>query len=54
MHLDNIDASGMIQHLKLPHYVDFQAEVQSLESLRVNRCREEEDEAEPMMAGSAR
>lgn len=54
-HLDNIDASGMIQHLKLPHYVDFQAEVQSLESLRVNRhFAEEEDEAEPMMAGSPR
>jgi alpha-D-ribose 1-methylphosphonate 5-triphosphate synthase subunit PhnI len=54
MHLDNIDASGMIQHLKLPHYVDFQAEVQSLESLRANRGLEEEDEAEPMMAGRAR
>ncbi|WP_321897245.1 carbon-phosphorus lyase complex subunit PhnI [Burkholderia cepacia] len=33
-HADNIDASGMVQHLKLPHYVDFQAEVQSLEELR--------------------
>jgi len=51
-HLDNIDASGMIQHLKLPHYVDFQAEVQSLESLRGSRRLEEEDEegeAEPIL-----
>jgi alpha-D-ribose 1-methylphosphonate 5-triphosphate synthase subunit PhnI len=54
MHLDNIDASGMIQHLKLPHYVDFQAEVQSLDSLRANRTLQEEDEIEPMMAGGRR
>ena len=55
-HLDNIDASGMIQHLKLPHYVDFQAEVQSIASLRMNRRleneNEDEDEAEPLIAGS--
>jgi alpha-D-ribose 1-methylphosphonate 5-triphosphate synthase subunit PhnI len=41
-HLDNIDASGMVQHLKLPHYVDFQAEIQSLVSLRSNGANEEE------------
>jgi alpha-D-ribose 1-methylphosphonate 5-triphosphate synthase subunit PhnI len=26
-HSDNIEASGFVQHLKLPHYVDFQAEL---------------------------
>ena len=25
-HSDNVEASGFVQHLKLPHYVDFQAE----------------------------
>ncbi len=27
MHGDNVDASGFVQHIKLPHYVDFQAEL---------------------------
>jgi alpha-D-ribose 1-methylphosphonate 5-triphosphate synthase subunit PhnI len=26
-HADNVEASGFVQHLKLPHYVDFQAEL---------------------------
>lgn len=26
-HGDNVEASGFVQHLKLPHYVDFQAEL---------------------------
>ena len=33
-HADSIDASGMVQHIKLPHYVDFQAEILSVEELR--------------------
>ncbi|MDQ0471038.1 carbon-phosphorus lyase complex subunit PhnI [Labrys wisconsinensis] len=33
-HSDNVDASGLIQHLKLPHYVDFQAELQLMRKLR--------------------
>src|SRR5262249_27772539 len=33
-HSDSIDASGMVQHLKLPHYVDFQATVQLLREIR--------------------
>lgn len=33
-HLDNVDASGLVQHLKLPHYVDFQAEAQSIREIR--------------------
>ncbi len=33
-HSDNVEASGMVQHLKLPHYVDFQAETQLLVQLR--------------------
>ena len=31
---DNVDASGFVQHIKLPHYVDFQAELSLIRSLR--------------------
>jgi alpha-D-ribose 1-methylphosphonate 5-triphosphate synthase subunit PhnI len=34
LHSDNVEASGLVQHLKLPHYVDFQAELQLLRQLR--------------------
>lgn len=33
-HSDNVEASGFVQHLKLPHYVDFQAELQFIRKLR--------------------
>ena len=33
-HSDNVEASGFVQHLKLPHYVDFQADLQSIRRLR--------------------
>ncbi len=33
-HSDNVEASGFVQHLKLPHYVDFQAELALVRSLR--------------------
>jgi alpha-D-ribose 1-methylphosphonate 5-triphosphate synthase subunit PhnI len=33
-HADNVEASGFVQHLKLPHYVDFQAELVLLRQLR--------------------
>lgn len=33
-HSDNIEASGFVEHLKLPHYVDFQAELSMLRSLK--------------------
>ncbi len=33
-HSDNIEASGFVQHLKLPHYVDFQSELELLRKLR--------------------
>jgi alpha-D-ribose 1-methylphosphonate 5-triphosphate synthase subunit PhnI len=34
MHGDNVEAQGFVQHLKLPHYVDFQAELQLIRGLR--------------------
>jgi alpha-D-ribose 1-methylphosphonate 5-triphosphate synthase subunit PhnI len=33
-HGDGIEASGFVQHLKLPHYVTFEAELQLLRQLR--------------------
>ena len=33
-HSDNVEASGFVQHLKLPHYVDFQSEIQMVRGLR--------------------
>ncbi len=33
-HSDSLEASGFVQHLKLPHYVDFQAELELLRKLR--------------------
>jgi alpha-D-ribose 1-methylphosphonate 5-triphosphate synthase subunit PhnI len=33
-HSDNVEASGFVQHLKLPHYVDFQAELTMIRALR--------------------
>jgi alpha-D-ribose 1-methylphosphonate 5-triphosphate synthase subunit PhnI len=33
-HCDNVEASGFVQHLKLPHYVDFQAELDLIRRLR--------------------
>ncbi len=41
-HADNVQASGFVEHLKLPHYVDFQGELETLRRLRARPA-----EAEP-------
>lgn len=33
-HADNVEAAGFVSHLKLPHYVDFQAELDLIRRLR--------------------
>ena len=33
-HCDSVQATGFVEHLKLPHYVDFQAELTLLRQLR--------------------
>jgi alpha-D-ribose 1-methylphosphonate 5-triphosphate synthase subunit PhnI len=33
-HADNVQATGFVEHLKLPHYVDFQAELDLIRRLR--------------------
>ncbi|MNO02055.1 Alpha-D-ribose 1-methylphosphonate 5-triphosphate synthase subunit PhnI [compost metagenome] len=37
-HSDNVEASGFVQHLKLPHYVDFQANLELLRRMRADRA----------------
>ena len=38
-HADNVEAAGFVSHLKLPHYVDFQAELELLKRLQQERNR---------------
>ncbi len=33
-HCDNVEASGFVSHLKLPHYVDFQSELALVRKMR--------------------
>jgi alpha-D-ribose 1-methylphosphonate 5-triphosphate synthase subunit PhnI len=33
-HCDNIEATGFLEHLKLPHYVDFQSELEQIRRIR--------------------
>lgn len=33
-HSDNVEAQGFVQHLKLPHYIDFQAELTLVRKMR--------------------
>jgi alpha-D-ribose 1-methylphosphonate 5-triphosphate synthase subunit PhnI len=33
-HCDNIQATGFLEHIKLPHYVDFQSELELIRKLR--------------------
>ena len=39
-HSDNVEASGFVQHLKLPHYVDFQSELELVRKMRAEHARE--------------
>jgi alpha-D-ribose 1-methylphosphonate 5-triphosphate synthase subunit PhnI len=35
-HCDNVEATGFVEHLKLPHYVDFQSELENLRTMRAS------------------
>lgn len=52
-HSDNVQATGFVEHLKLPHYVDFQAELDLVRRMRAeqgvahaNSSREHKEAAE--------
>jgi alpha-D-ribose 1-methylphosphonate 5-triphosphate synthase subunit PhnI len=42
MHADNIQATGFLEHIKLPHYVDFQSELELVRKLRAGVAEAEE------------
>ncbi|GAB0116624.1 carbon-phosphorus lyase complex subunit [Acidisoma sp. 7E03] len=50
-HSDNIEATGFVEHLKLPHYVDFQSELETIRALR--RTAEMAEPAEPAQGEAA-
>ena len=41
-HSDSLEASGFVQHLKLPHYVDFQSELELVRRMRAQAGGEEQ------------
>ncbi|WP_439499453.1 carbon-phosphorus lyase complex subunit PhnI [Bosea sp. (in: a-proteobacteria)] len=47
-HSDNVEAAGFVEHLKLPHYVDFQGELELIRRIRKEReqrlAREQNEE----------
>ncbi|OYD74206.1 UNVERIFIED_ORG: alpha-D-ribose 1-methylphosphonate 5-triphosphate synthase subunit PhnI [Burkholderia sp. CF145] len=45
-HSDNVEASGFVQHLKLPHYVDFQSELELVRRLRAKHAKRDERTSE--------
>ena len=44
-HCDNIQATGFLEHIKLPHYVDFQSELELVRKLRRDAGAGERQEA---------
>ena len=40
-HSDNVQATGFVEHLKLPHYVDFQAELDLIRRMRAEHAGED-------------
>ena len=44
-HCDNIEATGFVEHLKLPHYVDFQSELETIRRLRAEALAAREEAA---------
>ncbi|MBX2884843.1 MAG: carbon-phosphorus lyase complex subunit PhnI [Granulosicoccus sp.] len=45
-HSDNIQATGFLEHIKLPHYVDFQSELELIRQLR-REAKADRSEVEP-------
>jgi alpha-D-ribose 1-methylphosphonate 5-triphosphate synthase subunit PhnI len=39
-HCDNVEATGFVEHLKLPHYVDFQSELENVRAMRAAQAKE--------------
>lgn len=46
MHADNVQATGFLEHIKLPHYVDFQSELELIRKLRAEASAATQEAAE--------
>ncbi len=46
LHIDSVEATGFISHLKLPHYVTFQAKLDSVREIARTRTRTRSGEAD--------
>lgn len=51
-HSDNVEAQGFVQHLKLPHYIDFQAELNLLRQMRQDHEAERSNVSESESAST--
>ena len=47
-HSDNVEAAGFVEHLKLPHYVDFQGELELIRRIRKEREERLARNAQPL------
>jgi alpha-D-ribose 1-methylphosphonate 5-triphosphate synthase subunit PhnI len=47
-HCDNLQATGFVEHLKLPHYVDFQAELDLVRRMRAEHAARQGEDVVPM------
>lgn len=45
-HSDNVQSTGFVEHLKLPHYVDFQGELEGIRRMRAAEHQEAQPRAE--------
>jgi alpha-D-ribose 1-methylphosphonate 5-triphosphate synthase subunit PhnI len=52
-HSDNVEASGFVQHLKLPHYVDFQSELELVRRLRAQHGAQTRNQSEQQCSDQA-
>ena len=44
-HSDNVEAQGFVQHLKLPHYIDFQAELNLVRQMRQEHSKRDRNKS---------
>ncbi|RZM74697.1 carbon-phosphorus lyase complex subunit PhnI [Leptolyngbya iicbica] len=52
-HSDNVEAQGFVQHLKLPHYIDFQAELNLIRQLRRDYDQAQPHQAEEVLVADS-
>lgn len=45
-HCDNIQATGFLEHIKLPHYVDFQSELELIRKIRKEAMEHQESQTQ--------